>query len=859
MPPWQRVRRASLQRERVSQVDRQSHGRCGERFHPRHSTSGAYGFISNPAYVPTTINLPIVNINTNGVPIVSKTTDVTGTIAITSPDGQTSYLPNSDDGDNTATFHVHGNTTALMPKLPYKVKLNTSLDLLGTMGLSCPYVTSKGKPVCDKSKSYVLLANYDDKTLLRDWAASALANAIPLGNGYLSSPKNSPSPSGTSTLMPWAPHSLFVELYVNGVYEGNYQLIEEVKVDSHRINITELSETDVNDDITGGYLMEIDHRGDAATVIFTPQGLPIDIQDPDFSPDPAVPQQTTYITDYMSAAENALFSSTFTDPTTGWRAYFDEASAVNFYIVNDLMGNVDGGDFGSSDYLYKAIDNPLIYMGPIWDFDISSGNANYAPIANPTVPWMQTAAPWYVQWFKDPQFKADVVTQWNALKNNGVFTSWLASIWNESATLQQSQQNNFGRWPMQGIEVWPNTEAVGSYNGEVQFLTTWLQLRMAYLDSQFNNTKPTATALAIAGGAFRNGVPASFTAQVTGGSSPTGAITFLCGGVPLGSAAIGAGGVATFTTSALPIGQDSLTAIYSGDANNALSASSPSTITVSAPQSATVVSVAGPAIAYTGDSTAITASVLSNTAGSVPTGTVAFSVDNNPGPVVALTSAGTATSSLTFSSRGTHTIQAVYSGDGNNLASSATIPVAVSVPAGLSVSGTDLDILAGTMTGNSSTITVTPIGGFTGNVSLSAAITSSPAGATLPKLSFASGSPLQITGGPEQASLTITTSAPVQANARHAAKQIFGLSGLASAAFLLVFNTRRRKWSALLGMALFAVALPFGLAGCAGGGPKPANNNQAVNPGTTPGVYVITVTATSGSLTAKTNINLQVR
>ena len=163
--------------------------------------------ISNPSFAPAAaaINLPIVTISTNGVAIVDKTTDVPGTITITSADGQTSYLPNAGDSDNTATFHLHGWTTTHMPKLPYHVKLNTSLDLLATMGLACPYVTdNKGKPTCDKSKSYILLANYDDKTLLRDWSASALANAIPIGNGYLNSPPDSPTPSGTSTLMPWA-------------------------------------------------------------------------------------------------------------------------------------------------------------------------------------------------------------------------------------------------------------------------------------------------------------------------------------------------------------------------------------------------------------------------------------------------------------------------------------------------------------------------------------------------------------------------------------------------------------------------------------------------------------------------------
>jgi CotH kinase protein/Bacterial Ig-like domain (group 3) len=540
--------------------------------------------ISNPSFTPaaSAINLPIVNINTSGVPIVSKTTDVTGTITITSADAQTSYLPNASDSDNTATFHVHGNSTSLMPKLPYHVKLNTSLDLLNTMGLTCPYVTdTKAKPTCDKSKSFILLANYDDKTLLRTWAAATLANAIPMGSGFLTSPPGSPSPSGTGALMPWAPHSLFVELFLNGVYEGNYQLTEEVKVDSHRVNIDELAETDTAPaQVTGGYLLDIDVNPNLDAYVFnTPKGLPVEMVDPDYSPDPEVPEQTSYISNYVGAAETALFSDSFTDPVQGWRAYFDEAAAVNFYLVNEVMGN--GDIFINSNYLYKNDNNPLLYMGPVWDFDVSSGNANYVPIVNPTVPWARTQGFWFGRMFADPGFAADAVLQWNALKSNGVFTGWLASIRQMASSLEQSQANNFGRWPMQGIEVWPNAEAAGSYDGEVAYLMNWLTLRMAYLDSLFNNKAPTLITLdanvpqhtgRTPDRPLPNGAALTLTAHVSGGVTPTGVVSFLSNGVLIGTGSLDGSGAATVTVSGLG-GMDELQAVYNGDAGNALSTS----------------------------------------------------------------------------------------------------------------------------------------------------------------------------------------------------------------------------------------------------------------------------------------------
>ncbi len=636
--------------------------------------------LTNPAYTPTTVNLPIVNINTSGTPVVDKTTDVPGTIVITSADGSTTYLPSATNTDDTATFHLHGNSTLSMPKKAYHVKLNTSLDLLNVMGLSCPYVTSKGKPTCDKSKSFILLANYDEKTLLRDWAASALANAIPDGGNYLTQVATAgttpPSPSGTSTVMPWAPHSLFVELYLNGAYMGNYQLIEEVKVDSHRVNITELAETDTTDDITGGYLMEIDHDEDEAFVWKTPQGIPIGLIDPDFTPDPEVPEQTSYIQNYVDQAETALYSSTFTDPTTGWRNYFDEATAVNFYIVNDVMGNVDGGDFESSDYLYKAIDNQYLYMGPIWDFDISSGNVNYERIYNPTVPWMQSSAPWYKQWFKDPGFKADVIKQWNQLKADGVFNSWLASINSQSTSLTQSQANNFARWPMLGERVWPNYEAAGTYNGEVNYLTNWLSLRIAYLDAQFNGKASTTTTLTAPTGTLRNGSPVSLSAKVTGSNSPSGTVSFLSGGVLLGDAPL-SGSTATGSFN-LPTGSDALSAVYSGDGTHALSSSSSTTVTVLAPLVASMTSLSASATtANQGQSVSFPVSVVGTSGTSSPSGTVTLTANGNSLGIVNLAS-GAGTFTTTALPVGNDVIQATYGGD-TNYSGSASPSINVSV------------------------------------------------------------------------------------------------------------------------------------------------------------------------------------
>ncbi|CAH9019242.1 CotH kinase family protein [Candidatus Nitrosacidococcus sp. I8] len=405
--------------------------------------------ISDPAFVLLEANLPILRIDTNNSAPILDGTYINGNITITSADGE-SYLPNSTHADSTGKFKVHGNSTVNMPKLSYTIKLSKKMDVLSTMGFDCGYVDKdSGQPTCGSKKTYFLLANYDDKTFLRNWSAFWLANHIPYGGDYLDEtliPTGYtgviPTPSGTSELMPWAPHSLFVALYLNDSYAGLYQLVEKRDVGEHQVNIDELSESDTElPQITGGYLNEIDrHPPDPDDPRFvTTRGFPIILKSPDIFP--PIPEQLNYITDYVNGAETALYSVDFTDPETGWRKYFDEAAAINFYIVNDVMGNRDTGAMYSSTYFYKARNNPFLYMGPVWDFDISSGNDNQMDIKNPTVPRMQIQG-WYARFFQDPGFVANAKKQWNTLKHNGVFDQWLASIQLEAQKLNQVQQDN---------------------------------------------------------------------------------------------------------------------------------------------------------------------------------------------------------------------------------------------------------------------------------------------------------------------------------------------------------------------------------------------------------------------------------
>lgn len=404
---------------------------------------------SNPNFVPATTDLPVMQITTdNGAPIDSEDTYVSGSVSITPGSANTTDTAYS----GTMTIKGHGNTTWSMPKKPYKLKLDSKSKLLGM----------------PSQKNWVLLANYDDKSLLRNAAALY---------------------AGTFTNLAWTPRSRFVELYLNGQYEGSYQLTEQVKIDKNRVNITEMDTTDVSGDaVTGGYLFEVDTANQPDDILFTISGVTFDLQDPD----PAEPAQLSYLQSYLQQTSDTLYSDNFTDPDTGYAAYLNTDSFIDWYLVEELFKNNDAV-FWSSCWMYKDM-NGKLFMGPLWDFDIAAGNVNFNGNDSPTGWWLRSNSEPYPQWterlFADPAFAAAVAARWNVLKPQ--FQTLPAWISQYATSLQQSQTNNFQRWPILGEFVWPNSEVAGSYQGEVDFLNSWLTQRIAWMDSQFNAQQSSA-------------------------------------------------------------------------------------------------------------------------------------------------------------------------------------------------------------------------------------------------------------------------------------------------------------------------------------------------------------------------------
>jgi hypothetical protein len=390
---------------------------------------------NHSTFIPTTHGLPVMYLTTaDGAPVVSKDEYITGHMSL-DPGGANAY-----EGD--LQIKGRGNSTWYMPKKPYRIKLNSKAPLFGS----------------PTSKDWALLANYSDKTLLRNTVAMELSRRM----GLAYTPRTQP-----------------VEVYLNGEYEGAYQLIESIKIDANRVNITKMAATDTSGDaLTGGYLMEIDQRRDQPVHFDSSQGVAISFQDPELP----TPEQLAYFQGYIQDFETALFGSDFADSSTGYAAYIDADTFLNWYLVNELFSNVDSY-FYSSCWIYKDRLGKLC-MGPAWDFDLGAGNVDYADCRYPDN-WWTRRSPWHTRLFEDPAFAQKAKDRWNAVKATQIDTL-LAYIDQHATAMNQAQQNNFQRWPILGVYVWPNPIIPGTYAGEVTQLKTWLTHRIEWMDAAFN-------------------------------------------------------------------------------------------------------------------------------------------------------------------------------------------------------------------------------------------------------------------------------------------------------------------------------------------------------------------------------------
>ncbi|MBQ9414904.1 MAG: CotH kinase family protein [Clostridia bacterium] len=400
-----------------------------------------------------------------------KTIDKSGTISIIKSDRQLNY-----EG-KCKNLRGRGNTTWDQPKKSYTLELTEDGDLLG-MGAA---------------KKWVLLSDSFDESHLRNKLAYDAAYALGVD---------------------FTVDSEYVDFYVDDVYYGVYLLCEKVEIDRRRVAITDLAAltkainpvalsgypayqavidgklqkgfdiTNNPQDITGGYLFQIEHHDDriqSGSSAFQTDDLSFSLSSPAY----ASKEQIQYLSDYVNQVEDAI--------AAGDLSGIDVDSFARYYLIQELFANNDN----CSVYFYKDIDarDPKLHTCSIWDFDLSIGNSWLVPNMSPQAFYRNTDN-WFDRLYAIPAFRERLQTIY-AEEISPYLTDWIA----DQTTLYRSQIGaSFSmdklRWQnVQGDNDWADRSQnrFDTLEEHAAYIQDFMEKRLAFLNSAWIDGKDYAT------------------------------------------------------------------------------------------------------------------------------------------------------------------------------------------------------------------------------------------------------------------------------------------------------------------------------------------------------------------------------
>lgn len=325
------------------------------------------------------------------------------------------------DYEGTTGMRGRGNSTWAYPKKPYAFKLDSKAEILGM----------------PKHKRWVLLANWMDRTLMRNRISFAVA---------------------MKTGLAWTPRGEFVEVILNGEHIGNYYLCEHIKVDKNRVNIDEL-EDDVTD---SGYIFELDTYFDEVNKFRSQYfNLPYMFKDPD----EVNSAQFSFMQDYVNNMEASLNSSS-RFAAREYTEYLDVDSFIDWWLVHEITGNQEPNHPKSS-YMHRNTGGKLT-MGPVWDFDWETFKPRNYYILKESL--------YFGRLFEDAQFRQRVKERWAELEAG--FREIPALIESEAARIKGSESMNYAMWPItqEGGQGFVNGDETMTFEEAVQ------RMKKAYED-----------------------------------------------------------------------------------------------------------------------------------------------------------------------------------------------------------------------------------------------------------------------------------------------------------------------------------------------------------------------------------------
>lgn len=352
------------------------------------------------------------------------------------------------DGDNTlrlenTQIRGRGNSSWWnSDKKPYRVKFDKKQTLLGEDFA--------------KAKSWTLLANHGDKTMIRNALTYQLGRFIG---------------------MRFFPAAKFIDLYLNGKYRGTYQISDQVQVHKKRVEVDE----------DNGWLLEVanENSREEPYITSTRYGIIYNIKNPD--DDRLTADKRTAIGQWIEAFEQAVASNDYQDPEKGYRAYIDETDFINWYVGAEITGNIDAL---YSIYMYKEADEQKMHFGPLWDLDLGYDNSSEKSLLRNMEAylglWNRPFEKILQRLWQDSWFAKACNDRMNQLVEAGLEQHLLTAIDSLRGAIWQSQTENFKVWPInQQVYSFEKHKYHNDYDSYISDLKAFVSTHIPYLQQAF--------------------------------------------------------------------------------------------------------------------------------------------------------------------------------------------------------------------------------------------------------------------------------------------------------------------------------------------------------------------------------------
>ena len=404
--------------------------------------------------------LPVVYMNTKGQQVLKENV-IWGNIALLDGNGEERSVFSTPNSIYRATIKYRGASSySKFDKKQYRIKFyKNKKDSAKEVSLAGMGVNSE----------WVLNGPYLDKTLIRNKLVYDLAREL---NG-------------------WAPDTRFVELFVDGEYQGVYLAVEPVTNGESRLRLAEFGllsgETSyiVNRDRIDTGSEEIETWG--KTNGYTYNALYIRYP----SKNKITEKQKAYIQKDVSEFEQVLYGENFSDKRIGYQAYIDMDNWVDYFIINEFAMNYDAGNL--STYIYKELGGKLQLA--VWDFN--NGFDNYQWFRTETDVLHTVENSWFNRLWQDETFRDRVCERYRQLRKTTLSDEHIAEkIASYQEELGEAVDRNFKVWGysfkenlLAGTTKEGTSRNIRSYKEAMKQLTDTIRERLAYLDKELGGNQ----------------------------------------------------------------------------------------------------------------------------------------------------------------------------------------------------------------------------------------------------------------------------------------------------------------------------------------------------------------------------------